>query len=241
MAVYRGFVLKGLDIMESTAPTQRMSVYIKFGIAGLVVTVCSAIAFILFGFILFPLVLIFFPLALASIITLLFGGVFVLFGLTRKENRKLSRVLQYLATLSAIIAMLCLVTIGPCNFIRLIDLRTRLVVALTGGQDELQSWAMQLLDKDRDRMDDSRRWDVPKEYWSQQVRRIYWIQPTGVSVDNFFENNQRGVRLIFGGGFFHWSIVIGPPGSVPDPKLNDFVLDSFWIRWRDGIYNWAQG
>lgn len=115
----------------------------------------------------------------------------------------------------------------------------RLAVAFTGGQGELQAWAVSLLDGPRDHLDFDgwEHWRVPREAWSHQVQRL---RPNGVNIVPVFENGREAVVLGYGGGFFHWWIVVGRPGSQPDPKLNDPNIDSRWIRWADGIYDWQQ-
>jgi len=40
------------------------------------------------------------------------------------------------------------------------------------------------------------------------------------------------------GGLFHWWIVVGLPGLVPDPKLDENQSEGLWFRWRDGMYCW---
>jgi hypothetical protein len=65
-------------------------------------------------------------------------------------------------------------------------------------------------------------------------------RPHRVYIEPLFEGGREGVRLPYGSGFFHWQIVVGPPGSRPEPTLNDPNSDNFWIRWSDGIYAWQQ-
>jgi len=79
---------------------------------------------------------------------------------------------------------------------------------------------------------------VPPEYWSDQVRRLH---PKSVKVLFVFEDDQKGVCLSYGGGFLHWTLVLGPPGARLHPSLNDPNTDSVSIRWTDGIYDWLQG
>ena len=50
--------------------------------------------------------------------------------------------------------------------------------------------------------------------------------------------DKRGA--VYGGGFLYWWIVVGRPGSRPDPRYNDLNRDDFWIRWADGIYDWQR-
>jgi hypothetical protein len=116
------------------------------------------------------------------------------------------------------------------------NLRLRGLVALTGGEDKLQSWAMEVLaqaDKSIDEHDSN--WHVPREDWSGQV---HWLKPKQVNVQQDFQDDMKLVYLCYGGGFFHWNIVIGPPAFVRESKPDGPLSDRTWIRWRDGVYCW---
>jgi len=127
------------------------------------------------------------------------------------------------------------VTLGPGNYLSLINLRTRGRVAMTGGQDQLQVWAVEVLAKPREQMQqDGSGWLVPREEWSEQVRHL----GGGVRIDPLWEGGRSAVRLCYGGGFFHWYIVVGPPGSAPDPNLVKERPFDAWYRWGDGVYGW---
>jgi hypothetical protein len=172
---------------------------------------------------------------LATVGALLCGGIAVTVGLFQKQNRMRPRLWHYLVTLLTIVALLYLLTFGPGNPISLVHIRARALVALTGGQDRLQSWAVEILAKPRDRMqEDGSGWRVPREEWSRQVQRL----GGGVRIDPLLEDERCAVCLCYGGGFFHWYIVVGPPGSVPDPKLVERRPYDAWYRWGDGIYGW---
>jgi hypothetical protein len=165
---------------------------------------------------------------------LLYGWISVLRGLSLMPNRRGFRHWTHIGILLIIPILLLL-----GNYFRLLDVRTRLAVAVTGGQDELQTWAVAVLGKPRDRMhSDGEQWTVPEEDWSEQVRRL---KPGRVYIRAVFENGGEGVCLPYGGGFFHWWIVIGRPGSRPDPRFNGPSHDEWWLRWGDGIYDWQQG
>jgi hypothetical protein len=140
--------------------------------------------------------------------------------------------------LLGIIVLLPVLTVGPGKYANLIDLRTRLAVALTGGQGQLQTWAVALLDEPRDHADhDDWEQRIPQEHWSKQVRRL---KPNSVYISPVFEEGQEGVLLSYGGGFFHWWIVIGRPDSRPSQRLSDPNSGNSWLRWADGIYDWQQ-
>jgi hypothetical protein len=220
--------------MESNRTARPVSSHLKVGVAAVGVAGGYVVAVLFFGrgalavFLVLPVLL-----------TLLCGAVLVLVGLAQKANRQRPRLWKHIGTLLSILALLYLLSIGPCNASDLFNQHVRLTVLLTGGQDELQSWAVDLLGKPRDGMDHDggTRWTIPQEYWSPQVRRL---GPAKVFVDSIFENEGEGVCLFYGGGFLHWSIVAGPPGSRPNPEFDYPARDSIWFRWADGLYNWLQ-
>ena len=184
--------------------------------------------FVLAVFVLFPVLL-----------ALFIGGIIILIRLCTKENRQGGRLRTHLAALLAVLVMGYLLTVGPAHPLRLLDLRERAAVALTGGGRELQSWAIGILSKPRDLMSGHGldQWRVPKELWSRQVQRL---SPNCVCICRWFKDGREAVHLGYGGGFLHWYIVVGPPGAAPDPNTPIFQ-DSDWIRWGDGIYDLQQG
>ena len=218
--------------MDSSHPGEPVSVHLRIGLATIGVAVGYVIIVLLFGW---PTVCMVMPLTL---LTLLYGAIAVLRGLRLKANHQRSRLWKHVVVLVAITAFLGILTVGPGHYLRLIDLRTRLAVMRTGGRDELQTWAMGILREASNHMTDKYdTWTVPREQWSEQVRRL---GPKRVHVHAFFENDQAGVCLFYGGGFLHWSIVVGPPGSRPDPKFDAPDSDNYWLRWADGLYDWFQ-
>ena len=120
---------------------------------------------------------------------------------------------------------------------RVLVLRTQLMVARTGGLAALRAWAVETMAKPRDPLNaDSSLWEVPREYWSEQVVRLH---PRRVWVAPVFNGGVKGVCLQY-----PWlphegpmEIRIGPPGAVPieheDPP-------AAWLRCADGLYNWFQ-
>jgi hypothetical protein len=200
---------------------------LKIAIGAVATALIGVGATLLLGYTLgFP----FYPLMCLTLIVLVIASVVALF---RKENRKGKRLWHHFAALSVTFVLLYAVTFGPFNFMGLIGLRTRALIGLTGGQDELQSWAVEILAKPRDsEQADGSGWLVPREKWSEQVQRL-GPKARLVRIDPLFEGERDAVRLGYGGGFFHWYIVLGPPGSVPEER----PLDD-WYRWGDGIYCW---
>jgi len=186
-------------------------------VVGVGVTLVAGYPFGMLSYVVMELALL--CLAIASVVRLIRGQ---------------TRLGHSLGTCVVAVGLLYVVMLGPANFMGLINLRTRARVAMTGGQDQLQAWAVEVLGKPREQMEqDGLSWVVPREQWSEQVRRL---KPKArlVRIDPPSKGQGDVVRLGYGGGFFHWYIVVGPPGSVPQRDS----IDEVWYRWGDGIYGW---
>lgn len=223
------------DRSPETVGRQRrrpMPDWLKVGIGAVATVLVGVGATLLLGY---PLGLPFYPLMCVTLMLLVFVSAVALF---RGENRRGMPLWYHLAALSVTLVPLYAVTLGPFNFMGLIGLRTRVLIALTGGQDELQAWAVEMLAKPRDsEQADGSGWLVPREQWSEQIQRL-GPKARLVRIDPLFEGERDAVRLGYGGGFFHWYIVVGPPESGPDPNgEKEHPLD-VWCRWGDGIYGW---
>lgn len=104
---------------------------------------------------------------LVALAVLFYGWIVVLDGLSLKSNRRGLHLWKHVGLL---LAMPALLYMG--NYFSLLDLRMRLAVALTGGEDALRTWAVALLDGPRDALtlNGSEQWSVPPKRWSDQVR-----------------------------------------------------------------------
>ena len=78
-------------------------------------------------------------------------------------------------------------------------------------------------------------WTVPKQHWPNQVRRL---RPGRVRIERSFESNQEIVRLMYGGGFVHWSIGIGSADAIGDRAVRMKAADCVVFRWSDGVCCW---
>lgn len=209
---------------ERSGVGQRVPQSLRLGVAvvavaavGVGVTLVAGYPFGMLSYVVMELALL--CLAIASVVRLIRGQ---------------TPIWHSLVTCVVAVGLLYVVTLGPGNFMGLINLRTRARVAMTGGQDQLQAWAVEVLGKPRELMEqDGLSWRIPREQWSEQVRRL---RPKArlVRIDPLLEGGRNAVRLGYGGGFFHWHIVVGPPGSVPQRDS----VDELWYRWGDGIYGW---
>jgi hypothetical protein len=141
----------------------------------------------------------------------------------------------HIGAFSIIVAMLGLLTLGH-GVTRLLILRTQLIVAATGGHDALQAWAVDILAKPRDLMqEDGGYWIVPKQYYSKQVTRLH---PIRVYIAPAFEGGKEGVCLVYPMPHAGVEIRVGPPGAAP---LEDKDSLEAWLRCGDGLYFWDSG
>jgi hypothetical protein len=172
-------------------------------------------------------------LVVPMVLALLLAGLSVLAGLIRRKDRTEFHLWQRIVTLAVIIALLCFFTFGR-EGAHLANLRARAGVAVTGGQHELQSWAVQILANYRQLLPESRslEWDVPKEQWSDQVCRL---APTRVFVGlAVFQGDGEAVCVVLGGGLCESRIVVGRPNTGPIEDYERYL--GHWLRWGDGIY-----
>lgn len=169
----------------------------------------------------------------------LLGAVLYLFGAAIAAMDRHRRCpWRHLAALSIVVGVSLLLWFGRVPN-RVLALRTQQIVARTGGLAALQAWAAEMTAKPRDLMKDrGRRWEVPKEYYSEQVRRLH---PYGVFIAPVFQGGQEGVCLVYpiphGAGM---EIRVGPPGAEP-VEHEERPDDGDWFRCTDGLYNWLFG
>ena len=180
-------------------------------------------------------------LAVPAGITVLAGLVSAAAGLARKRNRHGLYRRRHIAVFVVNLA-LALFLLPGLGTIRTLNLHCRMRVAVTGGQEGLQSWALELMAKPRDQLEayeesgvDAYEWTVPKQHWSEQVRRL---RPSRVRIERSFGNDREIVRLMYGGGFLHWSIGVGQPKAIGDLAVEQKAADCVWFRWNDGISCW---
>jgi len=74
---------------------------------------------------------------------------------------------------------------------------------------------------------------LPRNEWPKSLRVL---NPPGI---NLFadENGNPSVRIVWGGGFFHWGVVIGME-DMATPPLNINEWAECWLPVEDGVYVW---
>jgi hypothetical protein len=205
-----------------------------FGIVAMAVGVGYLVILFLFGF--FGVLL-----AVPACVTVLAGLVSVLADLARWRARGAANLRRHVVALVAILG-LALFLFPGLGTIRTLNLHCRMRVAVTGGQEELQAWAMELMAKPRDQIEVSAwsgegdyEWTVPKQHWSKQVRRL---NPKRIRIERSSMSSREIVRLMYGGGFVHWNISIGSAAAIEDLAVRMKAADYVWFRWSDGICCW---
>ena len=149
---------------------QPMPGSLKCAIATLIIGLVYMVAVFLFG--VFGLLL-----ALPTYAGLLVGFLSALVGAATCHRHSGNWRWRYLVLLVVILAQILFLLPG-LGEIRLLNLRCRTRVAMTGGQGQLQSWAQEILSKypggqesESGGQDDFVQEKVPPSDWSDQVRR----------------------------------------------------------------------
>ncbi|MBW7990252.1 MAG: hypothetical protein FVQ84_09590 [Planctomycetes bacterium] len=77
---------------------------------------------------------------------------------------------------------------------------------------------------------------LPRDEWPKSLKVL---KPP--SVDLYTDDNGNPkVRIVWGGGFFHWGVEIGMEDMVIPPS--DFNhMDEYWLLVETGVYVWDQG
>lgn len=165
----------------------------------------------------------------------------VLFMLVRTalQWRKLKAkqlILRTSLTLSLIVISLYFI-FSPgfiMNFL-LTDIGMRLKTASTGGVDQLQAWAVDILQRPQDEIvEDDSLGSIKKEMLSKQVQSV---SGRGGNIYVASKTKWKGshIRIIWGSGFHHWGILVGPPTFRT--SSNDWQCV---YRWRDGVYGYHE-
>jgi len=148
------------------------------------------------------------------------------------ENKQ--RIFRTVLILSLVlISLIFILSPGFLMNFWLTDIGMRLKIASTGGAEQLQAWAVDILEKPQNEVVDGDSMSrIKEEALSKQVRRLY---PAYVFVASTSEENGPHIRIIWGGGFHHWGILVGPPTFHTVSNEGQCVY-----RWRDGVYGYHE-
>jgi hypothetical protein len=207
----------------------------KFALLALALVAFHAFELLLFGFGLATcfVVLIFFGLILivpAAAVYLLVAMAIYWKRFTAKQ--KLIRMALFLSLL--LIVLLHLRSSLFLIYSPLTDWGIRLRVAGNGGVGKLQAWAVEILQKPEGEVieNNSSMCQIKKDTMSKQVRgfntsRVYIVRGC--------EGEHPHVSIIWGSGFHHWGIFVGPPSFHAESNQSQRVY-----RWRDGVYGYHE-
>jgi hypothetical protein len=204
---------------------------IHFAIAGVLCFILGSISAFFWGLggpTLLLLFIVFLPMGLiATLISL----IYMFFTLVRKwpQLAKPTKTVRFVLA-GTLLIFTCFFFFAD-GFTELESLAMRLNVARTGGIDQLQAWAMDVLEKPLEDIIVAPDKYLPllkDELYSEQVKKMH---PMRVRVSSDSDNRYIVIQ-IGGGGFVQtdWGIVITPPST-------SFKTDrASLIKWRDGFY-----
>jgi hypothetical protein len=90
---------------------------------------------------------------------------------------------------------------------------------------ELQKWAATIMAEQK-----SDKWELPKESVPASIRGL----SSEGSPFQWASREQDCVRLVWGGGFGHWGVLVGS-NSFRAPQDG-----TYYIEWKPGIYFWHE-
>jgi hypothetical protein len=209
-------------------------------LTALVFIIAIALCFFLFGllrlgpfaglalFFIFP-VLFFFAMLIVPL-----SVVFGIWCIKKRADRYTA--VQKLIRTCLLIAVLLLSLSYPFWCARLPVYGVRVCVAITGGVDELQNWAVHILDMPIEEVYDKEEakhgtYIIRRELYSPQMRKISQGEVYIIS----YENEEPYLNIVLAGGFFPgWGIRVGRPDFRPP------YSGSIWYsKWADGVYGFA--
>jgi hypothetical protein len=102
---------------------------------------------------------------------------------------------------------------------------------------ELQQWAVNVLQAETTNYPSG---EFPRGSVPPEIRNLQsGGDPFGdVEVDSADSQTPEGrtVWIVWGGGFGHWGIRVGPPSF----KAGNRYDDNYYVEWKPGIYFWCQ-
>jgi hypothetical protein len=196
----------------------------NFSIPAIILAIAYIAAMVLF--LSWAAILLFIPI----VVLLLLGGIATVKDLVRN---KASRSFRTVFILLMILSILALLALTPGFDLLNHGMRFRLLI--TGGQDKLHSWAMEVLEMpphDAEPGVEYSNWRIFKETWSKQVKVL---RPDSVDIQTIdHSTGEKAVYLSYGGGFHHWFIILTQSKVDPDSLFgSDYGMSD---QWREGIY-----
>jgi len=162
--------------------------------------------------------------------------VLVLLGIRRR------RVAWPRWTATVVIAVLILLSWRYVDvpFARWCDFGLRIKITSTVGLDELESWGLRLLETEGKRLGKDASFSEIYVHGRGKVhlvsKAIRDLRPSYIWIRDDYEGRQW-VLVVFGGGFYHWGVYVGPRNTDVPP---DFQGGTSYL-WRPGIYGYQEG
>jgi len=107
----------------------------------------------------------------------------------------------------------------------------------TVNPDEFQKWAQSIL---QEASLTNSSGDIPRNQVPVYIQNLYTnggpFESAEFTTDKSVPPEQRSVWIVWGGGFGHWGIRIGPPSFRIDLN-ND---ENYYTEWKPGIYFWCE-
>ena len=204
----------------------------------LVLIIAVALCFFLLGLRLNPVAgLAFWGLPLFFFFSMLIVPLSFIFGtwsIVKQRNRYTT--LQRIIRKCLLIMILLLSLSYPIWYNRLPLYGVRVCVETTGGVDELQKWAVHILDMPVAEVidEETAKHDmhiVREDLYSPQMRKI----SPGMVYIITYENEEPYLNIPLAGGFLPgWGIRVGRPGFYPQE-----IEGGLLFRWADGVYGFA--
>jgi hypothetical protein len=149
----------------------------------------------------------------------------------RWKNLKTKQRIYRIALILSLILISLFFFFSPgfiMNFL-LTDIGMRLKTASTGGAEQLQAWAIDILEKPQNEIvEDDSSGRIKEEMLSKQVQ-LFRSRP--IYISSRAGDEEAHIRIIWGSGFHHWGILVGPPTFQTTSDDRQCVY-----RWRDGVY-----
>ena len=177
-------------------------------------------------FFFWPVILLFVPI----IGLLLFAGIVTCKDLVRNKASRSPKTVVILLIILTMTAYLGFARgFDPLNH----GIRLRLLI--TGGQDKLHTWAMEVLEippPDAEPGVEYSNWRIFKKDWPRQVKVL---RPDSVDIQTIdHSTGEKAVYLSYGGGFHHWFIILTQSKMDPGSFFRSDYGEAY--QWGEGIY-----
>lgn len=162
-----------------------------------------------------------------------FASVFVLWLLLARNGRAMREYAPFALAFIVILLTECWYW-SPLNadlHLKLADRGLKAKVEQIVGIAQLQQWAEKMLSRPLEELPLDGEGRVRAEAWPAGLANFDYTRV-------FVQEEQDGLRYVqifWGGGFFHYGVLIGSPSFHPEETRDRRVC-----RWADGVYGWQE-